>query len=728
MQQVSQFAVFGFNTQSQDVIDSDIFVTINYSILTGALICLQCNIDIQTSHLQFVAHGIQISAIILKSINIIKLSEVHISFRFQSNLSSGIVNQVNQSITTFSISQSIITGFNYLTSASNGYMCSKLFGDIQVEIFSLYVCVDNTQQFGSSSFTATLTQRETLLCTDICKANNYVTYGLCLKQPEFSQLLQNSTVICEYPFVFNSHMNSCECDFGFFLNVSYCVNVINQFSITQKNATNLESEFRKTEIELKTAFIGLEQLILSNISELTENNQIINNNILNINQTINKNINEMRTENVNQFNVMTANNEIIHLQATEDLNNVRIILLNSLDTQTTLINENQLNMKNNFTAQKDQITDFRTNISSIMNLVDQRIVNTSNDHKADLISLNTTLKNKLDVQFMLISDNQLSIKNNFTAQKDYVSDFRANLTSILNLVDQHITNISNDHKVDLTNVNQTLNTKLDAQSTLINNNQLFIKNNFTAQKDQISDFIANVTSTFNVVETHIASFQNSNNIDLTNVNTTLKNRIDAQTALITDNQLSIKNNFTAQKDQIQNLKIAIETRFTSLDSQVQTANSKLDDMKVQISGAQTSIETKINTVSTQMNTFATQTQVSELSSIVATQSYLKDVYESLVSAVNGIVAAQDPCKQWPGSVNQGGICKCEFYPITNNKISPRSFFCPNWNSCCYFESFDSINFIAYYKCQGMETMHEQLYVNPTSTDCPGSRQYTNYIQ
>ncbi|CAL6045694.1 Hypothetical_protein [Hexamita inflata] len=772
MQQVSQFAVFGFNTLKQDIIDSDIFVTINYSILTGALICMQCDIDIQRSQLQFVAHGVQISALILKSIDFVLLLEVNISFRFQSNFSSGLINQVNQIITSFSIQKTVLTGYNYLISDSNGYICSKLFVDIQVEVFSFSVCIENTQQVGSSSFIATLTNPETISCTNICKTNYFVTYGLCQQQRKFSVLLQNSTVICEHPFVFNASTNSCECDFGFFLNVSYCVNVIQQFTMTQKDATNLEtslrSEISKTEIELKIAFIGLEQLIMNNISNLSAYDRIINNNVINTNNTINNNVNDMRTENINQFNTMTMQIENKHSQISADLTNVNTTLKNKLDVQTTLINDNQLNIKNNFTAQKDQITDLRSNLSSILNQVDQRIMNTSNDHKSYLISLNTTLKNKLDLQTVLITDNQLNIKNNFTALKDQVADFRANLTSILSLVDQHVTNISNDHKADMTNVNSTLKNKLDTQTTLINDNQLNIKNNFTAQIDQITDLRANVTSAFNVVDTHITNFQNSNAVDLTNVNTTLKNKLDVQTILINDNQLSIKNNFTAQKDQIidlranltyafnlvdmhinsfqnsnsvdhvslnatlknkldvqttlindnqlniknnftsqkdqiTNLKIAIDARFTTVDLSVQSVNTKLDSMKTQITGAQTSIDTKINDVSTQISsTVATQTQVTDVQTqitgvqnTVATQSYLKDVYDalsgtvstktqlttvydSLLDAVNAIAVAQNPCKEWPGSVNENGLCKCTYQTINYLKNT----FCPQQNSCC----------------------------------------------
>ncbi|CAL5986878.1 Hypothetical_protein [Hexamita inflata] len=484
------------------------------------------------------------------------------------------------------IAHSIITGFNYFMSAFNGYICSKIYVDVSIDISSLTVCVENMSKFGSSSFSATQTQLETLLCDNICKTQNqYITYGLCQQQPQFSTLLLNSTVICEHPFVFNAQNDSCDCDFGFFLNISFCVNVIDQLSVTQKNATDLEStlrvEIQRTELELKTAFTGLEQLIISNITafiqSMNENDLGINNNISSINATIHKNINDLRTENIDQFNTITGQIENKHTQTTYQLDS-------EFNGLTSTINDNQINIKNNFTAQKDQITDFRTNVQSI-----------------------------------------------------------------LSLMDSHITNFQNDNKADLSSVNLTLKTKIDTQSTLIN-----------------------------------------------------------------DNQLNIKNNFTAQKDQITNLATSITARFTTLDSSVQSANTKLDGLKTQLTGSQISIESKINDVSTQIIT--TKTQLTDVQTYitnkVSTQQYLYDVYNSLLSAVNGIAAAQDPCKQWPGSINQGGICKCEYVRGDYHAVA----FCAGWNRCCSYYLHE--NGSRTYNCYGMI---EQYLL----TECSGQRQYTN---
>ncbi|CAL6115451.1 Hypothetical_protein [Hexamita inflata] len=533
---------------------------------------MQCNIDIQKSQLQFVAHGVQISALILKSIDTVQISKVNISFRFHSNFSSGIINQINQSITRFTISSSVLTGFNNFSSVFNGYVCSKLFVDITVEINSFSVCIENTTRFGSSLFTATITQQETQTCT-VCQANKFVTYGLCQQQPQFSILLLNSTVICEYPFVFDALLNICECSYGFFLNISFCVNVIQQFTITQNNATMLEnsmrSEIQKTEMNLKTAFIGLEQLILNNISYLIQNmnnnDLIIIDNVLNTNSTVHKNINEMRTESSSNFHTITANIENKHAKATTDLN-----------------------------------------------------------------SVNNTLHNKLNDQTNLIIDNQIYIKNNFTANKDQVSEFRTNVSSILQLIDQHITNISNGLKDDLTNVNITL-----------------------------------------------------------------KNIIDDQTNYMNSSNINIQSNFTAQKDQISNLKISIDTRFSTIDSSLQSTNQKLNDIKTQISDTKSAISSQISDSQTQItgvstyltNSVATQSYLKavydSLMGTVSTQTHLTNVYNNLLAAVNAITVP-NPCKTWPATQNQNGLCQCGFMFMG----AQQSGYCPKINSCCAYRSFD----------------------------------------
>ncbi|CAL6113949.1 Hypothetical_protein [Hexamita inflata] len=231
MYQVNQFAVFGFNSNNQILEESEIFVQINYSILTGALLCLECDIVIKNSELQFIAKGLQLSGLILKSKDVIQIENVNISYRFSCNSSSGIVNQISNYIRTFSINNVILIGYNDIVSSLNGYLSSKVDVDINIQINIMNICVDTvTQRIGQTSNLVNVSSIEQYTCSYVCNNNKFVTYGLCQEMVQFSVLLSNNTVICDHPFEYDTFANTCVCKYGFYLNISVCVHVISEFS------------------------------------------------------------------------------------------------------------------------------------------------------------------------------------------------------------------------------------------------------------------------------------------------------------------------------------------------------------------------------------------------------------------------------------------------------------------------------------------------------------------
>ncbi|CAL6021199.1 Hypothetical_protein [Hexamita inflata] len=95
-------------------------------------------------------------------------------------------------------------------------------------------------------------------------------------------------------------------------------------------------------------------------------------------------------------------------------------------------------------------------------------------------------------------------------------------------------------------------------------------------------------------------------------------------------------------------------------------------------------------------------------------TYVSDVYKSLLGAINGIATAQDPCNQWPGSVNHGGLCKCKYGDESDQY---QQVFCPNWNMCCRFAGIAATTYI--YRCVG------NTYQMSEGQPCPGHRMYAN---
>ncbi|CAL6082265.1 Hypothetical_protein [Hexamita inflata] len=319
---------------------------------------------------------------------------------------------------------------------------------------------------------------ETLTCQKVCQDNQLVTFGICFDVIQFATTLDNDTQICVDPFTFDQLENICVCKYGFYLNGSICVNIINEFSEIIVNISNLNTilhaEIQNTDIQLRSIFYNLEQEIMTNISNLS-----------------------------------------------------------------------------------------------------QLVFETYSELKLDIKSVNYSL----EYQF-----------------ENIITDLNSNFNLITN-------------------------------------------------QNGITQAIINgfKNETFNNFQVVSSKFSNLN-------------------VLINDNQLNVKNNFTQTQVYINDLKNTIDIRFSTIESSVNIINTKLNDLKT----SQSSFETKLNDMQTYvMNTITTQQQ-------------LQNVYNKLYQVVSAIVIPEDPCKQWPGSVNQNGLCKCVFMESTD--VS--SVFCSNVNQCC----------------------------------------------
>ncbi|CAL6012753.1 Hypothetical_protein [Hexamita inflata] len=174
------------------IIDSNIFVTINYSIQSGALICLQCDLIAKTSELQFIAHGLQLSALILLFQSKIQMFNVNISYRFSSKQTSGIVSEIEQNVLQFQIEQCIITGYNFIYSENNGYLCSYASVDVIIQLNALTVCSDvATKRVGNHLKSFSQSNVEVLKCASVCGTGSVVTYCICKCQSCYLSILQS---------------------------------------------------------------------------------------------------------------------------------------------------------------------------------------------------------------------------------------------------------------------------------------------------------------------------------------------------------------------------------------------------------------------------------------------------------------------------------------------------------------------------------------------------------
>ncbi|CAL6040753.1 Hypothetical_protein [Hexamita inflata] len=356
MFQVNQFAVFGFNSNGQEIVNSHIFVKINYSILTGALICLECDISVQNSSLQFIASGLQLSALIIKSIKQIELKQSNISYRFNCNYSSGIANQINSVLNTFNIDNVILTGYNN-DNILNGYICSKLFVNTNINISVFSICVNNNmKQTGMSEFSLSITGVEIFTCESVCIDNKIVTYGICFDLIPFSTILDNHTQVCNLPLILDQINNICVCIEGYYFSVDRCVNIEQQFVDVDGNMSLLALTMQ---FEISQAVI-----------------------------TMNQQLSDVETKIYKQLDNISLNMDVNLKNIEYDIQSTNTSLHKTLNTNQDIINANFGKVQTSQLAVKDQITQFKAESIYKVESVNQAVL--------DLKSLSSTRFTQLD--------------------------------------------------------------------------------------------------------------------------------------------------------------------------------------------------------------------------------------------------------------------------------------------------------------------------------------------
>ncbi|CAL5971638.1 Conserved_hypothetical protein [Hexamita inflata] len=185
--------------------------------------------------------------------------------------SSGLTSVIKQLSITFVINQCQLTGSNLVQSKNNGYIASIIFVDITLNITQFDVCVDQTSRFGQNSVQITTIGSEEFKC-DMCNEQS-VIYGLCGDVLQYSELI-NGMYQCIYPFEYVD--NKCICAYGYLLNKTKCINVLE--SINNMNNlvnSNISDQMLLLEQKFENSLVIVDQSILSNISEIE--NKILSN-------------------------------------------------------------------------------------------------------------------------------------------------------------------------------------------------------------------------------------------------------------------------------------------------------------------------------------------------------------------------------------------------------------------------------------------------------------------
>ncbi|CAL6094268.1 Conserved_hypothetical protein [Hexamita inflata] len=619
MNDINMFAVFGVSSSIETIQDSVLNVSIKFVIREGALICIKCQVSIQRSKLAFIANGQQLSAVLINGQNSMQIDNSTISYRFRSNYSSGLINQVSKQLLNISLFDSKITGYNYINSENNGYFICQLYVNTTILKQNVQVCTNDANAVGANSAVLTHIGVQKDECQQICEHLLYV-YGLCIENITYGTRMQNYTIYCTHPFEFDGE--NCICETGFLLNGSICVDVVMELTelyiyadqMTQNNSMALLQQKSYLELQIQTNYSKLEQNMIQNITMVQQQtNALFNQSEQNLLQN---------TSNV----VIMIQNNIAEL-------NKRIFYNFSQCEEYLKTNVSALNshLINNISVVEHELAE---NTTQIYNFVQQQ----TNQLKTDVLLVNNTLKNttqqlKNDIIEMNSTINMLnnSLSNNEASVLSQINTLRYNISQ-LNLVQQQTK--SDQSVLNLTLSNQITQTKSDL-SSLNTSYQLFkteaITNN-SAQQNQVTEIytqINNLKSTDTAILTSIAAANTTTIGLITTLRTDISVLNSSFTQLRTDSQNNntaiqtnlniIYNNLTAMSQTTTDLKSALyswnisirerisdeiyyrEINDNQLQQKINTLTSKTDIIISDMTSNVTDINTNISQLYTRLN-------------------------------------------------------------------------------------------------------------------------------
>ncbi|CAL6005897.1 Hypothetical_protein [Hexamita inflata] len=413
----SSFSLFG-QINDVTILESALNVTVLDETSQAASVCIQCNVQISYSNVTFVSSGQNASGLVIQPVSSITIKNCLFQLRLDTNLASGIVLVVSQTMDSFSITNFNLTSYFVDPSSNSGLVVSTPLVYVTVSISNFHFCSQYDILVGWSYYSSLVkTAYPVYNCDSICDGLFFV-YGLCLNSLQSSKT-NGKILTCGEYFEFDG--NSCVCWEGYIFNVSQCISVVVYLTqlqmalITQTekidNLTNIVSfnqEQNNVNIignatsltnQIQAKFEQLNAYISSNVSRLQDKITANNNsqsqqlntmqtylersilyNISNLNQKITANVSDLdsrikqnisnvysnfSTLNSSYFDFKaSANNQFTNIQSQFQVVNGNISSLNSfanvLQTNLTDVNNSLQSQINQLRSRLDQIQ-FSTN-------------------------------------------------------------------------------------------------------------------------------------------------------------------------------------------------------------------------------------------------------------------------------------------------------------------------------------------------------------------------------
>ncbi|CAL5971134.1 Growth_factor receptor cysteine-rich domain superfamily [Hexamita inflata] len=255
------FAVFGFELDDQDIQSSIINVTIDLSIVTGALVCLQCNLSVDSSTLVFAASGQKLSGIMATAGLFFLVSKSLLQFRLDGIYQSGLVNSIQKEMAAFALQDSRMTGYFYHDGDQTGNLVVEVGAKTVLFASGFSICSNSAKDVASASdpafwiISGSIGQN----CQTICESG-FVTYGLCLSDL-LNGVQSNGQASCQNNFEFDG--KNCVCEAGYVLNGSVCINLVGYLTDTTISINGMDNNIMNN-------YINMEQNIFQSFGQVLQ--------------------------------------------------------------------------------------------------------------------------------------------------------------------------------------------------------------------------------------------------------------------------------------------------------------------------------------------------------------------------------------------------------------------------------------------------------------------------
>ncbi|CAL6041215.1 Hypothetical_protein [Hexamita inflata] len=476
------FAVFGFNIEHQAIQDCNINISIDFQVVKAALICLSCDLLIDSSNLTFIAVGNELSGVIYQSKATLQIENSIIQTRFYSNKSAGLLNTINSSLEIFSVSKSKISCFNLLNSEFNGYFVSEILYQVQITLQNVIVCAQNISNVGQSNIVLQQIGGELHSCANICKDGEYIVYGLCLDQLVRGTItVSNQSQECVYPLQYDQ--NNCVCAEGYILNASFCFNLINRLTTLD---FDIISNFTYMDLKLNQQMLDVEHSIVLNYTQSDKN---LAQNTTNIDKGLNANISafnnsmdiltdQQTKNNIDLTNRQLDNASYVEMQLVHNASNTDAFWAQSIVDLNTAFSRSKQFLE---TQLQNNISKYMSNLNANSSNLDSRLQNNMTALLSSFTSLDSkviTNQNNLNAastQQQAYLETQLL--NNYTAQTNNLNSLLTGLRNDLTWVNNTQNGLITGMRNDLNTFNTNDNNAITAQTNNVNNAQARINGN-----------------------------------------------------------------------------------------------------------------------------------------------------------------------------------------------------------------------------------------------------------